>query len=156
MRGGPLDDQQRPLLQESRQKYNDELTKLNEQLRVAQKELAKATVADTLDEKVVRAKAEAVAKIQVELDVLAAKIVAPLVPTLKPEQKDQMENNPFFLRMLTGGMGGMGGMGGGRGGRGGPGGGGPGGGGPGGPGGGGPGGPGGGGAPGSAPQAPAK
>ena len=143
MRGGMLDEQQRTLLQESRQKNNDELTKLNEQLRAAQKELAKATIADKLDEKVVRAKSEAVAKIQVELDVLSAKILAPVVPTLKPEQKDQLENNPFFLRMV---MGGMGGGRGGFGGRGGPGGGGPGGGGA--PGGAAPGG--------AAPQAPPK
>ena len=117
MRGGFLDEEQRALLQESRQKHSEELTKLNEQIRVAQKALTAAVLADTLDEKIVREKSEAVAKIQVELDVLLAKMFAPVVPTLKPEQKEQMQNNPFFLRMMAGGMGGgmNGGPGGGRG-----------------------------------------
>lgn len=124
MRGGGLDEEQRNLLQESRQKNSEELTKLNEQLRVAQKALATAVLADKLDEKVVREKSEAVAKVQVELDVLMTKMFAPVVPTLKPEQKDQFLNNPFFLRMMAGGMGGgpgggRGGFGGGRGGMGG-------------------------------------
>jgi Spy/CpxP family protein refolding chaperone len=118
MRGGWLDDQHQALLRESRQKHDEESNKLDEQMRVAQRELMKAVLAEKPDEKVVREKAEAVAKIQVEQTVLRAKIFAPVVATLKPEQRDQLENSPMGMMML-GGMGGRGGFGG----RGGPGGG---------------------------------
>lgn len=131
MRGGWLDEQQRQLLGEARQKHASELQALDEKMREAQKELSKVLLAEKFDEKAVREKAEAVAKIQVEQTVLRAKIFSVVVPTLKPEQREQIESNPWALTMLLGGgfggdrggFGGPGGFGGDRGGmRGGPGG----------------------------------
>ena len=109
-RGVMLDDKQREVLQEAAQNHRDEMRKLAEQLRDAQRELTKAMLAENPDEKVIREKAEAVAKIQVEETMIRAKIVAAVAPTLKPDQREQMMDNPFMLNMLTGGMGGMGGM----------------------------------------------
>lgn len=119
-RGGMLDDQQRTLLREAMQKNSDELRSLDEKLRAAQKELMKAVLAEKQDEKAVREKAEAVGKIQTELTVIRAKAFAAVTPTLKPEQKDQLENSPMGM-MMMGGPGGAA-FGGGMGGRGGPGG----------------------------------
>ena len=104
--GGMLDDQQRDLLREALQKHGDELRKLDEKMRVAQKELMQAIMAEKADEKVVREKAEVVAKIQVEQILLRAKALAVVVPTLKPEQREQLENSPWALGMMAGGFGG--------------------------------------------------
>jgi Spy/CpxP family protein refolding chaperone len=112
MRGAAmLDEKQREVIREAAQPYREELRKLDEQLAAAQRELFKAMLAEKPDEKVMRAKAEAVAKIQVEQTLLRAKIVAAVVPTLKPEQREQLQTNPWMLNMLTGGLGmGMSGM----------------------------------------------
>ncbi len=104
-----LDDQQRELVRESMQKHADELRKIQEKLRQAQRELMQAVLAEKQDEKVIREKADAVGKVQTELTLLQAKIFAPVVPTLKPEQRDMFENSPFALGMMAGGFGGMGG-----------------------------------------------
>jgi len=104
--GGMLDDQQRELVREAMQKHSDELRKLDEKMRVAQKELMQAVMAEKADENVIREKAEVVAKIQVEQTLLRAKILAVVVPTLKPEQREQLENSPLALGMLGGGFGG--------------------------------------------------
>jgi len=118
MRGGGgfvnLDDKQRELLREAMQKDTDKIRDLDEQLRAAQKELVKATLAEKYDDKVVREKAEAMAKIQTDITVLRAKAFSSVAPTLKPEQRDQLENSPFGAAMITRGFGG-GGMGGGAG-----------------------------------------
>jgi len=118
-----LDDQQRELYREATQKHSDELGKLDEKLRAAQKELVQAVLAEKYDDQVVREKAEGVAKIQVEITTLRAKAFSVVAPTLKPEQRDQLENSRIGAAMLTGGFGGGGG--GGFGGPGGPGGGNP-------------------------------
>ncbi len=125
--GGPgafLDDKQRELFREAMQNQSAALQKLDEQMRVAQKELTQAMLAEKADEKVLREKADAVAKIQVEQTLLRAKAFAVVVPTLKPEQREQIENAPWAMGMLMGGggFGGSfgGGMRGGRGGGGGP------------------------------------
>ena len=112
MRGAAmLDERQREVIREAAQPYREELRKLDEQLAAAQRELFKAMLAEKPEEKVMRAKAEAVAKIQVEQTLLRAKIVAAVVPTLKPEQREQLQTNPWMLNMLTGGLGmGMSGM----------------------------------------------
>lgn len=110
-RGGNLglDDQQLQLFREATMKNSDELRKLDEKLRAAQKELVQAAIAEKYDEKAVREKAEAVAKIQIEMATLRANALAKVAPTLKPEQRDQLENSPIGAAMLMGG-----GMGGGR------------------------------------------
>jgi len=117
-----LDDQQRELFREAMQKNSEQLRSLDEKLRAAQKELVKAAIAEQYDEKIVREKAEAVGKIQVEMTALRAKAFSVVVPTLKPEQREQLENSPFGANMLMGGFGGRGAGFGGPGGPGGPGG----------------------------------
>ena len=109
-----LTDQQREVMREFMQTHAAELRKLSEKMRAAEKELMQAIMAEKQDEKVIREKAEAVSKIQVEETMLRAKMFAPIVPTLTQEQRQQFENSPMILRMM-GGMGGMG-MGGGFGG----------------------------------------
>jgi len=105
-RGGfNLDEKQRNLLREAMQENSDESRKLDEQLRAAQQELLKAVMAAKLDEALVREKAEAISKIQVEITLLRAKGFSVLVPTLTPEQREQMQNSPFIMMMLSGGGG---------------------------------------------------
>ncbi len=119
-RGGVmLDDKQRELLREAMQNNGAEIQKLDEKMRAAQKELTQAILTEKQDSKVLRDKAEAVAKIQVEQTLLRAKVFAVVVPTLKPEQRDQIENSPFAMQMVMQGLGGGFGGGGMRGGRGG-------------------------------------
>ncbi len=105
--GGWLDDQQRELLRDAMQKDREAFRKLDESMRTAQRELTQAILAEKPDEKVVREKAEAVAKLQVEQTVLRAKAFSAVVPTLKPEQRDQIESSPWAIGMLMGGPGGM-------------------------------------------------
>lgn len=88
-----FDDKQRELLQESRQTHNDDLRKLNDKLTEAQKEYVKAVVAEKLDEKVVREKADAIGKIQADILALNGKSFAVVSPTLKPEQRESLEGN---------------------------------------------------------------
>lgn len=107
--GGMLDDQQQQVLREALQKNGDQLRALGEKLRGAQKELVEATVAEKYDEKVVREKAEAVAKIQVEMIVLRSKALAAVAPTLKPEQKENLINSRMSTFLLTSGFETMGG-----------------------------------------------
>ena len=121
-----LTPEQRQTFQEALQKENDKLRGLQEQLRTAQKELLQTTLASTYDEKAVRAKAEAVAKIQTDITATRAKALSTLAPSLSSEQKEQLVDSPMGGMLLMGGMG-AGGGGGfrGQGGPGGPGGGGP-------------------------------
>jgi Spy/CpxP family protein refolding chaperone len=105
-RGAMLTDQQREVMRESMQTHAPELRKLTEKMRAAEKELMQAIMAEKQDEKVIREKAEAVAKIQVEETMLRAKMFAPVVPTLTQEQREQFENSPLALRMMGGGFGG--------------------------------------------------
>lgn len=96
-----LDDKQRDLLREAVQKDAAETRRVEEKLRVAQKELAQVTIAAPYDEKVLREKADAVAKLQSELTVLRARAFATLAPTLTAEQREQMENSPFLASVLS-------------------------------------------------------
>ena len=98
-----LDDKQRELYREASQKSADELRKLDEKLRAAQKELVQAAIAEKYDEKAVREKAEALAKIQVEITTLRAKAFSAVAPTLKAEQREQLETSRVAAAMLTGG-----------------------------------------------------
>jgi Spy/CpxP family protein refolding chaperone len=101
--GVNLDDKQRELLRECMQKDTDKLRELDEKLRAAQTELMKAVLGEKYDEKAVREKAEAVAKIQVETTLLRSKCVSTLAPTLTPEQRTGMEG-PFGSMLLNGGF----------------------------------------------------
>jgi len=104
--GIALDDKQRELLREANQVDIDELRKLNDQLQAAQKELVHAVVAEKYDERVVREKAELVSKIQTEITMLRAKALATVSPTLRPEQREQLENSRIGIGMIMGGAGG--------------------------------------------------
>ncbi|MCX6905608.1 MAG: periplasmic heavy metal sensor [Verrucomicrobia bacterium] len=117
MGGGMLTQEQRTKLSESMQAAQAELAPLNEKLAAAQKDALKTALAKDADPKAVRAKIEAVTKIQVEIGMLRLKALKDIAPTLTDEQKTQMETRPGMLyNMLLGGFGGMGGPGGRRGG----------------------------------------
>jgi Spy/CpxP family protein refolding chaperone len=104
-----LDDQQRELLREATQKEGDEMRKLNDKLQTAQKELVQAIIGEKYDEKVVREKAEAAARIQTEITMLRAKAFATVAPTLKPEQREQLDNPQVANFIIMSGGGGFGG-----------------------------------------------
>lgn len=107
-----MDDKQRELYREASEKNRETLTQLDEKLRAAQQALMKAVLAENYDEKAVREKAEAVAKIQTDITMLRAKALSTVSPTLKPEQREQLETSRFGAAMLTGGgFGGFGGPG---------------------------------------------
>jgi Spy/CpxP family protein refolding chaperone len=107
-RGGMgLDDTQREAYREAMKGSSADLAKLDEKMRAAQKELMKVVLAEKYDESAVRAKAEAVTKIQTDMMMLRAKAFSSVSPTLKPEQREAMENSPMGSMMIMGnGMGG--------------------------------------------------
>ena len=103
-----LDDPQRQLFQAALEKNRDTLRGLEEKLRMVQRDLVEATLDPGYDEKAVRAKAEAISKIQIEIMMLRAGALAAVAPTLKPEQRQQLTESPFGMSMLSpGGGGGM-------------------------------------------------
>ncbi len=108
------------LTQEQRTKVREtiqaEMTPLMEKLVAAQKEAAKAALADNATEATVKAKVEAVHKIQTDMAVLRLKGLKAIASTLTAEQKTQLESaRDGGYSALLGGFGGMGGMGGGGG-----------------------------------------
>jgi Spy/CpxP family protein refolding chaperone len=107
---GFLTQDQRTKLREASQGSQTQLTALTEKLSAAQKDALTAALAKDADEKTVRAKLEAVAKIQVDMGVLRLKALKEAAITLTDEQKTQLETRPgIAYNMLLGGMGGMGG-----------------------------------------------
>jgi Spy/CpxP family protein refolding chaperone len=103
-----LTEDQRTKLREAMQGSQTEMTQLNEKLAAAQKEALKAALAKDADEKTVRAKVEAVGKIQTDIAILRLKAVKEIAPTLTDEQKTQMETRPGMgYNMLLGSFGGM-------------------------------------------------
>jgi len=107
------------LTQEQRTKMREaiatEMTPLTEKLVAAQKEAAKAALADNATEAAVRAKVEAVHKIQTDMAVLRLKGLKAIASTLTAEQKTQLENaRDGGYNALLGAFGGMGMGGGGR------------------------------------------
>jgi Spy/CpxP family protein refolding chaperone len=108
--GGMLTQEQRTKMRETMQASQADLTSLNEKLVAAQKDAVKAALAKDADEKSVRAKIEAVAKIQTDISMLRLKAVKEIAPTLTDEQKTQLNDRPgMAYNSLFGGMGGMGG-----------------------------------------------
>ncbi len=104
--GNMLDDKQQQLLMEAMQANAADVNAIQEKMRAAQQELVKAVLAEKYDEQVVKQKAEAVAKLQVDMTMLRAKAFSAVTPTLTPEQKQDLENSPFVSFMLSGGFGG--------------------------------------------------
>lgn len=112
-RGGMLTQDQRAKMREAMQASQSEMTRLNEKLAAAQKEALAAMLASNASDASVRAKVEAVSKIQTEIAMLRFKGVKEIASTLTDEQKSQMQERPGMgYMMLVGGMGGMGGLGG--------------------------------------------
>ena len=113
------------LTQEQNQQIRDalqdssEMTALTEKLNTAQQEAIDAALAKDATEASVRAKVEAVAKIQTDIAMLRyTKAVKAVVPSITDEQKTQMKEIPFlgYNQLFGGGFGGRGGRRGGRGG----------------------------------------
>lgn len=104
MGGFMLDEKQREVMREAMQNHREELARLGERLRQAQRELAEALLAENQNQATIRQKAEAVAKAEVELTMVRAKVIAAVAPTLRPEQRQQFIENPMALNMLMGGM----------------------------------------------------
>ncbi len=100
-----LDDQQMQLFREALQKSQADLNRLEQKLRSAEKELLQAVLAENADEKIVREKAEAVSKIQVEMTVLRSQALATVAPTLKPEQREEMVNGRLGAMLLNSSVG---------------------------------------------------
>jgi Spy/CpxP family protein refolding chaperone len=101
-----LNDDQRQMFQDAQQASNDKLRELEEKFRAAQKETLDAALTAAPDQKAILSKAEAMAAIQVEMIMLRAKALSALVPSLEPDQMQQMTDSPFGVMLLTGGGGG--------------------------------------------------
>ena len=115
--GGILNQEQRTKMRETMQASQADLASLTNKLAVAQKDAVKAALAKDADAQSVRAKIEAVSKIQTDIAMLRLKAVKEIASTLTDEQKTQMDARPgSAYNALFGGMGGMGGGGGRRGG----------------------------------------
>jgi Spy/CpxP family protein refolding chaperone len=108
--GAILTQEQRTKMREAMQDSRTEVTALTEKLAAAEKEAMKAALAENPDEKTVRAKIEAVTKIQTDLMMLRLKGVKAIASTLTAEQKSQLENAPRggFMALFGGMMGGPG------------------------------------------------
>jgi Spy/CpxP family protein refolding chaperone len=115
--GAWLTQQQRSKLRETMRASQADLSPLADKLAAAQKDAIKAALAKDADERTVRAKLEAVAKVQTDIAMLRLKAVKEIAPTVTDEQKTQMEARPGpAYNSLFGATGGMGGGGGRRGG----------------------------------------
>jgi Spy/CpxP family protein refolding chaperone len=108
-RGGLLTQEQRSKLRDAMQPSQTQLTELNQKLATAQREAIKAALADNPDESVVRAKVEAVTKIQTDIAMLRFKGLKEIKSSLTDEQKSRMDERPGMgYMMLFGGFGGGG------------------------------------------------
>ncbi len=105
-----LDERQRQMFQEAMQKEGGKLRGLEEKMRAAQKEFLQASLNSPYDEKVARTKAEAMAAIQVEMNLVRAAALAAVASDLKPEQKQQITESPFGMAILNPGGGPRGGF----------------------------------------------
>jgi Spy/CpxP family protein refolding chaperone len=89
-----LTEEQRDSLRTAMEKQREKGRELEEKLRDARRELLTAAFTDKFDEQVVRDKAMAVAKIEVEQTVIRAKAVSEISPALSAEQLEQLRNPP--------------------------------------------------------------
>jgi Spy/CpxP family protein refolding chaperone len=101
-----FDEKQRELMRAAFEKHGEELRKLGEQISEARKALIKAMTKEKPDEKEVREKAEALAKLQVESYVLRAKALGPVSSSLTAEQRERLETSQFAGSMVLGDFGG--------------------------------------------------
>jgi Spy/CpxP family protein refolding chaperone len=112
---GVLTEDQMTKMREAMQESQADFAQLNEKLAAAQKEALKAAAAKNADAAAVRAKVEAVAKIQTDIAMMRVKVLKDVLGSLTDEQKAQIEERPgmTYGMFFGGGFGGMpGGMGG--------------------------------------------
>ena len=103
-RGMVLDDRQQQLFRQALQKHGEDLGKLEEQWRAVMTELMTAALAENYDEKAVRERAEAMARIQVEMVLRRCQALAVVVPTLGPEQREDLLTGPAGSMLLASGF----------------------------------------------------
>lgn len=89
---GVLTDEQRASLRREFESQREPMRELEEQMRAARRELLEAGIAEKLDEKRIRKKARAVAKIEGELAVLRAKALANIQPPLSADQREKLRS----------------------------------------------------------------
>ncbi len=112
-RGGAriLTQEQRTQLTEAMRDAQSDMAPLREKLQAAQKDVMKALLAKASDD-TIRAKIEAVNKVQVDMEMLRLKAIKAVVATLTDDQKSQLESAPGGGYGQLFGMGGMMGRGG--------------------------------------------
>jgi Spy/CpxP family protein refolding chaperone len=101
---GSLDRAQYSAFYAAVQARSNETAAIQAKITTAQKELVEATLAENYDENVVRAKTEALLKLQGEMILIRANALATLSPTLKPEQRDQLVNTSGAMMLTSGFM----------------------------------------------------
>ncbi len=111
---GFLNEDQRTKMREAMQASQADMQKYSEKLAEAQREALKIALAKNVDEKALRAKMEAVQKIQNDMALARLKALKDVTSTLTDEQKKQIEERPGMAYMMFLGPGFGGGMGGGR------------------------------------------
>jgi hypothetical protein len=108
-RGAILSQEDRTAVQEA---TRESLTKLRADLQAAQKAAVEAALSEDAKDETIKAKLEAVSKIQNEIALVNCKAVKKTVK-FTGEQKSQMKDNPGIGYMTLFGPGGFGGRGGG-------------------------------------------
>jgi Spy/CpxP family protein refolding chaperone len=101
---GSLDRSQYAAFYSAVQANSNEIAALQAKITAAQKELVEATLAENFDQNVVRAKTEALLKLQGEMILIRANALATLAPTLKPEQREQLVNTSGAMMLTSGFM----------------------------------------------------
>ena len=91
-----LTEEQRESFRQGMETHRDKLREFEGQLRDARKEMMAVGLADKFDEDAVRKKALEVGRIEAELTVLRAKVLANVKPALSTEQIEQIKNPPPF------------------------------------------------------------
>ncbi len=89
-----LTEEQRESMRDIMKSQRERMQGIQEKIRAARKELLKASLAESFDEEVVRAKALVVAKLEADLTVLRAKAISQVQPPLSDEQIEQIMNPP--------------------------------------------------------------
>ena len=87
-----LTPEQRESMRGNAEVNREDVRELEEKLRDARKEATEATLARDFNERVLRSKLEAAAKIETELAVLRAKALANIEPPLTEEQLEKIKN----------------------------------------------------------------
>ena len=89
-----LTEEQRESMRTIMASQRETMREIQEKIRVARKELLKASLAESFDEEVVRARALVVAKLEADMIVLRAKAMAQVQPPLSDKQIEQIMNPP--------------------------------------------------------------